>query len=69
MSSLKTSIALKKQVGCFNYEVVILVAASLRDRRCGRFTLVLETLIAQGNQRDSYPDHLTTLILHADSDH
>ena len=26
-----------------------------------RFTLVLETIIAQGNQRESYPDHLTTL--------
>ena len=51
----------KKQVGYFNHGVVILVAANWRDRGWGRFTLVLETIIAQGNQRDSYPDHLTTL--------
>ena len=28
-----------------------------------------QLIIVQGNQRDSCPDHLTTLILHADSDH
>jgi len=33
---------------------------SRRGRGFGRFTLVLETIIAQGNQRGSYPDHLTT---------
>jgi len=31
------------------------------DGGWGRFTLEVETLIAQGNKRDSYPDHLTTL--------
>ena len=36
-----------------------MVAASWRDRGCGRFTLlVLHTIIAQGNNRGSYPDHL-----------
>ena len=42
------------------------IQASWGDRGCGRFTLVLETiilLIAQGKEGDSYPDHLTTLIL------
>ena len=48
----------EEQVGCFNHGVVILVAANLKRQRLGE---VLETISAQGNQRDSYPDHLTTL--------
>ena len=28
-----------------------------------------QLIIVQGNQRDRCPDHPTTLILHADSDH
>ena len=62
-------VSLKKQVGCFNHGVVILVASQAEETGYERFTLVVETIIAQGNQRDRYPDHLATLIVHADSDH
>ena len=50
----KPQYTLEKQVCCFNHGVVILVASQAEETGYERFTLVLETIVAQGNQRDSY---------------
>ena len=61
---------LKKQVGYFNHEVVILFGANWRDRGWGRFIWVLETIIAKATKETSTLTILQLLIiLHADSDH
>ena len=63
------SMALKKQVGCFNHRVVALVAIIilliliLLEVSFGEVSFGIRDLIALGNQRGSCSGHLTTTIL------